>query len=93
MTERSLRYCRKKRFVRRLNSKIENKGSTRRHSLRLNASVKPQKTRSITQNNVKPRKIENEPNEEEKTTTDVDNYDELLARHHRRMLEEQKDRK
>lgn len=83
----------KKRFVRRLNSKIENKGSTRRHSLRLNASVKPQKTRSIIQNNVKPRKIENEPNEEEKTTTDVDNYDELLARHHRRMLEEQKDRK
>ena len=53
----------------------------RRHSLRLNPVIKQEKSRVTSSV---------EPSE---GPTNNDDLNELLARHHRRMLEEQKDRK
>ncbi|CAF1121971.1 unnamed protein product [Rotaria sordida] len=71
------------------------KKQNRRHSLRLTSNTKPIKSRSIIHETpLKLPTIENDNIEENSLNNDEnDNYDELLARHHRHMLEEQKDRK
>ena len=66
----------------------------RRHSLRLAPIVKKAKSRASI-DTPRWRKIENENDDDDSSTnnTDVDDLDELLARHRRLSLEEQKDRK
>ncbi len=68
---------------------------TRRHSLRLAPTVKKSKSRASF-DTPRWRKVENE-NEDDNSflnsTDDDDDYDDLLARHRRLTLEEQKDRK
>ncbi|CAF1010501.1 unnamed protein product [Rotaria magnacalcarata] len=64
----------------------------RRHSLRLTSTTKSRAIIHETQ--AKLYTIEKDDMEEISSNNDEnDNYDELLARHHRHMLEEQKDRK
>ncbi|CAF2729674.1 unnamed protein product [Rotaria sp. Silwood2] len=68
------------------------KKQNRRHSLRLTSNTKPRPI--IHETPLKLCTIENDHIEENSLNNDEDdNYDELLARHHRHMLEEQKDRK
>ena len=63
---------------------------TRRHSLRLTPSIKTNQSLDVP----KWHKVENDSDHEMiSNSNDEDNFDELLARHRRLMLEEQKDRK
>ncbi|UJR08969.1 hypothetical protein I4U23_013220 [Adineta vaga] len=72
-----------------------NNQQNRRQSLRLTSVLKQTKPRPIIrETSPKWRKVENEPTEDNSLINDEDDdYDDLLARHHRHMLEEQKDRK
>ncbi|CAF1049403.1 unnamed protein product [Rotaria sordida] len=66
----------------------------RRHSLRLTPVVKEKKASlTIHESIPKWRQVENDSEDENSSINNDDNYDDLLARHHRHMLEEQKDRK
>ncbi|CAF1511070.1 unnamed protein product [Rotaria sp. Silwood1] len=68
---------------------LKNK-QNRRQSLRLTSNTK---SRQISNNNETPLKLYTIENNNIEENSLNDNYDELLARHHRHMLEEQKDRK
>ena len=72
-----------------------NNAQTRRHSLRLTPSMKTNRSRtSLDVPNW--RNVENENDHDSISNSnddDDDDFDELRARHHRLMLEEQKDRK
>jgi hypothetical protein len=84
----------KKAKIRRSNSIINEQ--TRRHSLRLTPIVKKSKSSlKINETTPKWRKVENDNDEENSfiNNNHDDDYDDLLARHQRHMLEEQKDRK
>ncbi|CAF3473349.1 unnamed protein product [Rotaria sp. Silwood1] len=82
----------KKSKSRHTNSVINQKN--RRHSLRLTPVVKETKASlTIHQTIPKWRQVENDTDDENLLINNADNYDDLLARHHRHMLEEQKDRK
>ncbi|CAF4569170.1 unnamed protein product, partial [Rotaria sp. Silwood2] len=66
----------------------------RRHSLRLTPAVKEIKAPfTIHETIPKWRQAENDTEDENLSINNDDSYDDLLARHHRHMLEEQKDRK
>ncbi|CAF0800104.1 unnamed protein product [Adineta ricciae] len=73
----------------------KNNQANRRQSLRLTSILNQAKPRPIIrETSPKWRKVENDTAEDNLSINDEDDdYDELLARHHRHMLEEQKDRK
>ncbi|CAF3944616.1 unnamed protein product, partial [Rotaria sp. Silwood2] len=82
-----------KKFKSRHSNSVINQ-ENRRHSLRLTPAVKEIKAPfTIHETIPKWRQAENDTEDENPSINNDDSYDDLLARHHRHMLEEQKDRK